>query len=89
MIAPYDIKLQRSSKNVVQPDLMVICDLEDKLDDDDYYVGVPALALFIIQPISVNNRTMLFLALARLFCPGFNSVFILSGEKMYLKHSFR
>ena len=51
MIAPYDIKLKRNenSKNVVQPDLMVICDLEEKLGDDDYYMGVPTLAGEIIS----------------------------------------
>ena len=51
MTAPYDITLQRneSSKNVVQPDLMVICDLDEKLGDDDYYKGVPTLAVEIIS----------------------------------------
>ncbi len=49
MIAPYDIKLQRNekSKNVVQPDLMVICDLDEKLGDDDYYEGIPTLVVEI------------------------------------------
>jgi hypothetical protein len=49
MFAPYDIKLNRSelNKNVVQPDLMVICDLEEKLGDDDYYMGVPAGIYFV------------------------------------------
>ena len=49
MIAPYDIKLERNenNKNVVQPDLMVICDLDEKLGDDDYYTGVPALMVEI------------------------------------------
>ena len=51
MIAPYDIRLKRHKKdiNVVQPDLMVICDLEDKLGADDYYYGVPSLVLEIIS----------------------------------------
>jgi prevent-host-death family protein len=51
MIAPYDIKLKRneSNKNLVQPDLMVICDLEEKLGADDYYTGVPALMVEIIS----------------------------------------
>jgi len=49
MIAPYDITLQRNenNKNVVQPDLMVICDLDEKLGDDDYYKGIPALVVEI------------------------------------------
>lgn len=51
MVAPYDITLRRNPENmnVVQPDLMVICDLEEKLDDNDYYKGVPALVLEIIS----------------------------------------
>lgn len=49
LFAPYDINLNRSetNKNVVQPDLMVICDLEEKLGKDDYYMGVPALIVEI------------------------------------------
>lgn len=51
MLAPFDIKLKRfeEDKNVVQPDLMVICDLEDKLDDRDYYQGVPSLLVEILS----------------------------------------
>ena len=51
MVAPYDIKLNRNefSKNAVQPDLMVICDLEEKLGEDDYYMGVPTLMVEIIS----------------------------------------
>jgi len=49
-VAPYDITLRRNMENinVVQPDIMVICDLEEKLGDDDYYKGVPALAVEIL-----------------------------------------
>lgn len=35
--------------NVVQPDIMVICDLEEKLDDNGYYKGVPALVVEIVS----------------------------------------
>ena len=51
MMAPYDITLRRNKKdiNVVQPDLMVICDLEEKLGADGYYKGVPSLTLEIIS----------------------------------------
>lgn len=51
MFAPYDIKLKRNekNKNVVQPDLMVICDLEENLSEDDYYTGVPVLVAEIIS----------------------------------------
>ena len=51
MIAPFEIKLKRneSGKNMVQPDLMVICDLEEELGEDDYYNGVPKLIVEIIS----------------------------------------
>jgi Uma2 family endonuclease len=51
LYAPFDITLRRRADdiNVVQPDLMVICDLEDNLNEKDYYMGVPALAVEIIS----------------------------------------
>lgn len=54
MVAPYDIELRRTPDNIniVQPDLMVICDLEEHLDEDDYYKGVPALVVEILSAIT-------------------------------------
>lgn len=54
MLAPYDITLKRNAENinVVQPDLMVICDLEDKLNEKDYYIGVPSLMVEILSESS-------------------------------------
>lgn len=51
LVAPYDITLKRNPENinVVQPDLMVICDLEEKLDANDYYQGVPILLVEILS----------------------------------------
>jgi prevent-host-death family protein len=51
MVAPFDITLRRNQEdiNVVQPDIMVICDLEEKLDENDYYQGVPALVVEILS----------------------------------------
>lgn len=51
MLAPFDITLKRSeeNKNVVQPDIMVICDLEDKLDEKKKYTGVPSLMIEILS----------------------------------------
>jgi prevent-host-death family protein len=51
MLAPYDITLKRNAENinVVQPDLMVICDLEQHLNDKGYYMGVPSLAVEILS----------------------------------------
>ncbi len=51
MIAPYDITLKRheEDKNIVQPDLMIICDLEENLDERDYYMGIPQLVIEILS----------------------------------------
>ncbi|KJS18072.1 MAG: prevent-host-death protein [Peptococcaceae bacterium BRH_c4b] len=56
LIAPYDITLKRSPENinVVQPDIMVICDLEEKLDENDYYKGIPAL---VVEILSESTRS--------------------------------
>lgn len=56
MLAPYDITLKRhpGDKNVVQPDIMVICDLEEKLNDNDYYMGVPSL---VVEILSRSSRS--------------------------------
>jgi prevent-host-death family protein len=51
MLAPYDITLRRFAENinVVQPDLMVICDLDQFLNDKGYYMGVPSLVVEILS----------------------------------------
>ncbi len=51
MLAPYDITLKRNAANIniVQPDLMVICDIEEKRNDKDYYMGVPSLVVEILS----------------------------------------
>lgn len=50
-VAPYDITLKRNQEsiNIVQPDIMVICDLEDKLDENGYYKGVPVLMVEVLS----------------------------------------
>lgn len=57
MIAPYNIRLCRDEKNIniVQPDLMVICDLEENMDEDDHYRGVPALILEVVSQSSKST----------------------------------
>jgi len=60
MLAPFDITLKRNQEkiNVVQPDLMVICDLEEKLDERDYYMGVPTLVIEILSE-STRSKDMI------------------------------
>jgi prevent-host-death family protein len=57
MLAPYDITLKRNQKNIniVQPDLMIICDLEENLNEKDYYMGVPALVVEIISESTLGK----------------------------------
>ncbi len=56
MVAPYDITLKRNPEdiNVVQPDVMIICDLEENLDENDYYRGVPSL---VVEILSAGTRS--------------------------------
>lgn len=55
MVAPFDITLKRNANdiNVVQPDIMVICDLDEKLAGNGYYMGVPRL---MAEITSENTR---------------------------------
>jgi len=60
LLAPYDITLRKSLNNinVVQPDLVVICDLEEKLNNDDRYMGIPVLAIEIISKSTRSRDTI-------------------------------
>lgn len=80
MFAPYDIKLQRNewNKNVVQPDLMVICDLDEKLGEDDYYNGVPTLA---VEIISASTRSKDYVKKLDLYmCCGVSEYWIVNPD---------
>lgn len=57
MFAPYDITLKRheEDQNIVQPDMMVICDLEEYLDERDYYMGIPDLVVEIISKSTISK----------------------------------
>lgn len=50
LYAPFDVCLDgnESSKNVVQPDIMVVCD-KDKLKKNGYF-GVPSMVVEILSP---------------------------------------
>ena len=54
VVAPFDITLKRNEKNIniVQPDLMIICDMDEKTNEKDYYMGVPTLVVEIISESS-------------------------------------
>lgn len=56
--APYDIHLKRrnyNDPNVVQPDLLIICDLDDHLNENDFYTGTPSLVVEVLSQSTQNN----------------------------------
>ena len=55
--APFDITIRRSDDNinVVQPDLMVICDFKENLGEDGCYHGVPTLLVEILSESTRRN----------------------------------
>lgn len=55
-VSPYDIKLEVDNKiNVLQPDLGVICNLEEYTDEEDRYIGVPTLVVEVLSKSSVTR----------------------------------
>ena len=66
-VAPYDIELKKPNGeiNMVQPDLMVICDLDDKLGEDDYYKGVPTLVMEVLSNSTRRKDLLIKTALYR------------------------
>lgn len=68
-VAPYDITISRreGDVNVVQPDLMVICDLEEHLGEDGYYHGIPDL---IVEVLSEGTKRKDLLKKLNLYLDG-------------------
>lgn len=54
-VSPFDITLRVDhKKNVVQPDLGVICDMDENVNESGYYMGVPSL---VVEVLSGTTRT--------------------------------
>lgn len=89
--APNDIRLQRPHWDdpcVVQPDLMVICDLDDHLNDDDYYIGIPPLVVEILSE-STQRRDLVKKLDLYMEC-GVNEYWIIDpSEKKVIIYNFR
>lgn len=60
MLAPFDITLKRGPDNinVVEPDIAVICDLEEYMNEKDYYIGTPTLVVEIISETTRRKDTI-------------------------------
>lgn len=72
-VSPYDITLKVDGEtNVFQPDLGVICDLEEYNNENDQYMGVPAL---VVEVISKSSRSK--------DCVRKLNTYMLSGIKEY------
>jgi prevent-host-death family protein len=59
LTSPFDVTLFKSKENinVVQPDILVICDI-DKVDEKGKYKGVPMLVVEVLSP-STRNKDMI------------------------------
>jgi len=78
MLAPYDITLKKSPDNinVVEPDLVVICDLEENLNKKDRYMGIPTLIVEIISQSTISRDMIKKLDLY--MCSGVNEYWIVN-----------
>ena len=69
LTAPLDVKLSgyalrfEEEPNVVQPDILVICDQENVNEEDDKYEGVPALVVEILSPATRSRDLVIKLNL--------------------------
>lgn len=90
LTAPLDVTLTRKkddNKNVVQPDLLVICDT-DKINDNGRYTGVPSL---VVEVLSNTTRSKDMLKKLDLYLESCISEYWIvnpSSKEVYL-YSFR
>jgi Uma2 family endonuclease len=72
-VSPFDITLTvDKKKNVVQPDLGIICDFDKNTNEEDRYTGVPSLAVEVLSESSVTKDMVKKL-----------QIYMLSGVKEY------
>ncbi|PKM93766.1 MAG: prevent-host-death protein [Firmicutes bacterium HGW-Firmicutes-1] len=72
-VSPFDITLVvDKKKNVVQPDLGIICDMETGTDEKDSYMGIPSLVVEVLSQSSVTKDMV-----------GKLQVYMLAGVKEY------
>ncbi len=58
--SPFDITIKNKKKdwNVVQPDLMVLCDWQNDTDEKDRYRGIPNLVVEVLSPSNSKKELM-------------------------------
>jgi Uma2 family endonuclease len=58
LFAPYDVNIPIGDENnTVQPDILVICDDEEKVDSKGKYQGIPSLVVEVLSP-STKSKDM-------------------------------
>jgi prevent-host-death family protein len=58
--SPFDVHLLKKNmkvKDVLQPDLLIACDLENNINEKGRYMGIPSLVIEILSP-STRSRDM-------------------------------
>jgi len=57
LVSPFDVTLYKDEKNinVVQPDILVICDQENIDEDENKYMGIPSLVVEVLSKSTRNN----------------------------------
>ena len=55
-LSPFDVKLKigEDNYNVVQPDLLIVCDIDNK-DEKDKYTGIPYLVVEILSESTIRK----------------------------------
>jgi prevent-host-death family protein len=78
--APFDITLNthKKSPDVVQPDLSVICDLDEQMNENGYYMGTPSLVLEILS--ENTKRKDMVTKLNLYMCSGVKEYWIVNCE---------
>ena len=60
LLAPFDVTLYKiggDTPDVVQPDLLVICDASEKINEKGRYEGIPTLVIEVLSP-STRSKDM-------------------------------
>ncbi|WP_240839423.1 type II toxin-antitoxin system prevent-host-death family antitoxin [Acidaminobacter sp. JC074] len=61
-ISPFDVhfwKKDIKSPDVLQPDVFIACDTDEKVNEKDRYMGIPTLVVEVLSP-STRSRDMVF-----------------------------
>lgn len=80
-IAPFDVVFRKKDievPDVMQPDLIVLCDLENKINEKGRYTGTPTLTLEILSP-STRSKDMV-LKLNTFMASGVSEYWIIDYE---------